>query len=150
MDTKEFTVFYGNKGVTTVRAGKAERSSNLFGSNKSLSADLALELTVTAIVVVYVLMRGTAYRAYGIFGNSPAITALNRSDILLVFPEVVFEKEPIVLLDECFDDWKFVYTEFLILWRVGIFESPLFQRDISADKVKKPADLLMLVLNKLK
>jgi len=33
---------------------------------------------------------------------------------------------------------------------VGIIKSPLPERDISADKIQKPADLLMLVLNKLK
>ena len=136
--------------MTTVRAGKADWSSNLFRSNESLSADLALELTVTAIIVVDVLMRGTANRAYRIFRNGSAITALNRFEFLFVFPEVVFKEKPVVLFDESFDDRKSVHGEFLIFRRVGIIESPLFQRDISADKVNKPADLFMLVLNKLK
>ena len=32
---------------------------------------------------------------------------------------------------------------------MGIIESPLFERDISTDKVNKPANLFMLVLNKV-
>ena len=45
---------------------------------------------------------------------------------------------------------EFINLEFLIFRRMGIIKSPLLKRNISADKVKKPADLFMLVLNKLK
>ena len=48
------------------------------------------------------------------------------------------------------DFWKLINLEFLILWRVGIIKSPLLERDVSTDKVNKPADLFMLVLNELK
>jgi len=36
----------------------------------------------------------------------------------------------------------------LIFGRMGVIEDPLLKGNISADKIKKPADLFMLVLNK--
>ena len=46
-----------------------------------------------------------------------------------------------------FDDWKFVREELLILRAVDLIMSRLLERDISADKVNKPADLAILFLN---
>ena len=96
------------------------------------------------------MMRGTAQRTFGILRDSPAITALYRFEFYLVFPVIVFKKELPVLFEESFDNREFINSVFLILRRMRIFVSPLLERDISADKVKKPADLLMLVLNILK
>ena len=48
---------------------------------------------------------------------------------------------------------KPIHFEFLIFRGMGIVESPLFERDISADKVNQPAVLqikLMTKLNKIK
>ncbi len=45
---------------------------------------------------------------------------------------------------------KLINLEFLILWRMGIVKCPLLERNISTDKVKKPVDLFLLVLNELK
>ena len=42
---------------------------------------------------------------------------------------------PVPLMLNDLDFWKFVYFELLIFWRMGIVESPLLERDISADKV---------------
>jgi hypothetical protein len=40
-----------------------------------------------------------------------------------------------VLFDKGFNDRKFINFEFLIFGRMRIIESPLFKRDISADKI---------------
>ena len=52
-----------------------------------------------------------------------------------------------VLLDERFDDRQLVCKELLILRAVDLIMSPLLERDISADKENKPADLAILFLN---
>jgi hypothetical protein len=57
---------------------------------------------------------------------------------------------PIPILFVRDDFGKLIYFEFLILWRMGIIKSPLPERDISANKVNKPTNLFMLVLNELK
>ena len=52
--------------MTTVRALKFERGHHFLPGNKGLPADLALELTAAARVVINILMGCAAKRAYGI------------------------------------------------------------------------------------
>ena len=73
--------------------------------------------------------------ADGIFRNGFTITALNWFDRLTVFPLVVLKKELPVLFDKGFDDRKLIDFKFLIFWRMGIIKSPLFERNISANKI---------------
>ena len=51
---------------------------------------------------------------------------------------------PVLLIG--FDDRKFIHFELLILGRMGIFKSPLLERNISADKVNQPAVLLIKLM----
>ena len=69
-----------------------------------------------------------------------------RGDIFLPFEvrNVVFVI-PFFVIDYF---WELINLEFLIFGRMGIIEDPLLKGNISADKIKKPADLFMLVLNK--
>ena len=53
----------------------------------------------------------------------------------MMLPHIVFKEELPVLFDKGFNDRKFIYFEFLIFGRMGIIERPLFERDISADKI---------------
>ena len=56
--------------------------------------------------------------------------------ILTPYPAIKVRNEemPVPLMLNDLDFWKFVYFELLIFWRMGIVESPLLERDISADK----------------
>ena len=150
MDPKKFTVFLSHEGIAAVRTGETKWSGNIFAGREGLSTDLTLKLTIAAIVIVNVMMRRTTKRAYSVFWNGFTVTALNRFYRFTILPLIVFKKELPVLFDKGLDDRKLVNLKFLILGRVRIIKSPLFKRNISADKVNKPANLLMLVLNKLK
>ena len=134
--------------MSAVRAQKSHGSSHRITGGECLSADFALILSVTAVVVIDEMMRCTTQRAYCIYRNTFPVSALYRFQGFVVLPLIVFKKELPVLFDEGFDDGKFIHFKLLIFWRMRIIKSPLFERNISADKVKKPADLLMLVLNK--
>lgn len=57
METEEFTAFLGNESMSTVKAGKAKRSGNIFAGGKSLVTDFTLVLAIGTIVVVEVMMR---------------------------------------------------------------------------------------------
>ena len=59
MYAEELTVFLGNEGISAVRAGKAKRCCNDFAGTEGLTADFALILTVTAIVVIDEMVWGT-------------------------------------------------------------------------------------------
>lgn len=76
-----------------------------------------------------------AQRAYGIIRDGFSVPALNGLQGLMIFPLIVFKEELPVLFDKGFNDRKFIYFEFLIFGRMGIIERPLFERDISADKI---------------
>lgn len=130
-----------------MRTGKAKRCCNDFAGAEGLTTDFTLVLTITTIIVVNVVMWSPTQRADGIFRNGFTITALNWFDRLAILPLIVFKKELPVLPDKSFNDRKLINLKFLILWRMGVIESPLFERNISADKVKQPAVLLVKVLN---
>ena len=83
----------------------------------------------------YIALNSTKYRANGL------VVAL------LVVRDKAF---PVPVLLIGYDFGKFINLKLLVLWRMGIIESPLLKWDISADKVNKPANLFMLVLNELK
>ena len=135
MYTEKFTVFLRYKSFPTMRADKTKRCSYFFSRGESLATDLALVLTIATIVVVDELMRSTAKRTHGIFRNGFAVTTLNWLHGFTILPMIVFEKEFPILFDESFDNRKLIDFEFLVLRRMGIFKSPLFKRNISADKV---------------
>lgn len=48
------------------------------------------------------------------------------------------------------DFGEFINFELLVLGRMRILKSPLAKWNVSTDKVEKPANLFMLVLNELK
>ena len=68
-------------------------------------------------------------------GNHETGDLVFSHDFLGLLPFVVFEKELPILFDERFYDWKLVDFELLVLWRMGIIESPVFKRNISANKI---------------
>lgn len=75
-------------------------------------------------------------------------SAADRTDLLTITFFKVREQFFISpVLSEVGDKREFINLELLVLWGVGIIKSPLFQRDISADKVNQPAVLLVKVLN---
>ena len=135
MEDEVLSLFFSDEGVSAVRADKADGGRDLFAGNESLAADFALVLPVAAVIIVDVMMRGATERTDDIFRDRSAITSLDGFDGSAILPEIVFEKELPVLFDESFDDREFVDLEFLILRRVGIVKIPLFERNVSADKI---------------
>ena len=152
MDTEVFAVFDRLECMPAVRALELERGNHFFSGHKGLSADLALKLSAAAGVIVDMLVWCTAERAYGIRGNRArfAFVRLDWFYGFAVAETVVLVPEQPVLLDERLDNRQLIRKELLIFWAVEFIMSPLFERDISADKKNKPADLLILFLNNVK
>ena len=138
-----------DKGIAAMGACKAGRRGDRFTGAEGLSADLALVLAVSPIVVVDEMVRGATQRTDGIFGNGPAITASYWFEGFAILPLVVFQKELPVLLVKGLDEREFIHFEFLIFRGMGIIKSPLLEGDISAYEVDQPVVLLVEVLNKL-
>ena len=135
--------------MTAVRALKFKWSCHFFTVDKGLTADFAFELSTATSIIVDVLMGSSTKRTYGLLRNGAGLTLLSfdRFHGFAITEQVVFVPESPVLFDEGFDDRKLISEEFLVLRTVDFIMSPLFQRNISADKENKPADLLILFLN---
>ena len=92
--------------MTTVRALKSERGHHFLPGNKGLPADLALELTAAARVVINILMGCAAKRAYGICWDCTllAFVRLDRFYGFAIAETIVFVPELPVLLEERLDN----------------------------------------------
>ena len=115
-------------------------------------ADLAQNLAFLPAVVPHeIVHRGVTGRAGTMFWNITIAMPKNRLNVFVITLFVVGKEifpVPVLLIGDDFR--KLINLEFLILWGMGIIKSPLLERDISTNKVNKPADLFMLVLNELK
>jgi len=100
-------------------------------------ADLAQHLAFFLSIIPHeIVNRSITYGAGTVFRNITFHTSEYRSDGFVVSLLVVRNKispVPILLIGN--DFWKFINLEFLILGRMGIVESPLFEWDVSTDKV---------------
>ena len=133
--------------MPAVRAHEADRQSDDLPGDEGLPTDLALVLSVAAIVIIEIVVGSAAERKEGILRDGFPVTALDRSEGFAILPAVVFQEELPVLFDEGFDNREAVSGKLLVFRGMGIIEGPLLERDISADKVQKPANGFKLLLN---
>jgi hypothetical protein len=148
------TVFLVTEVVIAMRAlqNGSFGEAVIFCWRKKSLADFAQNLAFLFAVVPRQIIHGSiTCRAGTVFRDIAFYTAEYRLDGFVVTLFVVRNKIfPIPILFIRDDFGKLIYLEFLILWRMGIIKSPLPERNISANKVNKPANLFMLVLNELK
>ena len=120
----------------------------VFVRRKVCIAYLAFKLSGFAVITVKIRLRGSAGRAGAVLWDVAFFAAGDRFYLNIVpMFKVRNEEAPVPFLLDNLDLWKFIDLELLILWRMGIIESPLLERDISADKVYQPAVLLVKILN---
>ena len=149
VDDKVFPVFFGNKGISTVRAAQLHGREAAF-RRKPGRTDLAEELAFGAVILVKERFRGVTARAGAVVRDIAFRASADGTDFLAIAFLVVRDKlfvSPV--LAEVGDQREFINLELLVLRGMGIIESPLFERDISADEVDKPAVLAIKVLNYL-
>ena len=115
-------------------------------------ADLAQNLAfLFAIVPHEIVHRGITCRTGTVFWNITLHPSEYWTYGFMITPLVIRDEIlPVPILFVGYDFRKLVNLEFLILWRIGIIKSPLLEGNVSTDKVNKPANLFMLVLNELK
>ena len=114
--------------------------------------DLAQKLAFFPSIVPHeIVHRGVTGRAGTVLRDITLYSAEYRTygfviALLVIRDEIL----PVPVLLIGYDFRKLINLELLVLRRMGIIKSPLLERDVSTDKVNKPADLFMLVLNVLK
>ena len=136
VDDKVFPVFFGNKGISTVRAAQLHGREAAFSRRKPGSTNFTEELSFGAVILVKKLFRGVTTWAGAVVRDIAFRAAADRADFLAIALFVVWDEffvSPV--LAEVGDQREFINLELLVLRGMGIVESPLFERDISADEV---------------
>lgn len=131
-----FPVFLWNKGIAAMRAAQLNRRKTAIRRGEPGGTDLAEKLPFGTVVPVEKRLRGITTWAGAIVRDVTGRTAADRTDLLAITLFVVREKffvSPV--LAEVGDQREFINLEFLVFRRMGIIKSPLFEWDVSADKI---------------
>ncbi len=104
VQAKKLTVFFRDEGMSAAGADKTDRSGDKVPGNEGLSADFTLVLAVAAVVIIEIVMRGTAEGADDIIWYGGSIASLDRLNCFTIFQEIVFKKGLPVLLNEGLDN----------------------------------------------
>lgn len=115
MDPEAGTFLDWNEGVTAVRAFVLHRFCVDAAIDESGAADLALILTLAAVVVIEVIVRSTADRTDFVCGDRTAVAAPDRLDPLAIPMFVVSNEEAPVLLMVLDDQRELVDLKLLVL-----------------------------------
>ena len=148
MDDEVFAVFFMYQRMGTVGAfeGKFPGETVLF-RRKACSTNFTQQLSGFSVVTVQVRLGGLAGRAGAMLRDIALRAAADRLNGFSVFPRIVaIEILPIPGLVIGDDLWQLINLEFLVLGGMGIVESPLLERDVSADKMNQPTVLLIKLM----
>ena len=143
-----FPVLFGDEGMPAVRTAQLQGREAALGRREPGGTNFAEKLPFGAVIPVEkrlgsltagtgTVIRDVAFRAAADRTDLLAITFIKVRDEIFISP----------VLTEVSDQREFISFELLVLGRVGIIESQLLERDISANEVNKPAVLLVKILN---
>ena len=150
MDDEMFSVLFGNKSVPTVRTAEFHEGKPVFLRRELCIAYFAEKLPFGAIIPVKVRFGSITPGTAAVFGDITLGAPSDGFDCLpIAFFEVGDQFSVGPVLTEIRDERKLINLIFLIFRRMGIVKSPLFQRDVSADKSKKTTNSFLLCLNNL-
>ena len=136
MEDKVSAFFFGDEGISTVRAAQLYGRESAFGRRKPCGTDLTEELPFGTVILVKegfwcmtagagAAIRDIAFRA-----------AADRADFFTIAFLVIREEVFVVpVLTEVGNEREFVDLELLVFWGMGIIKSPLLEGDVSADEV---------------
>lgn len=148
VDDKVFPVFFGNEGISTVRAAQLHGREAAFSWRKPGRTDLTEELSFGAVIPIKERLWGiTAWAGAAVRGIAFRAAADGPDLFVITFFEVGDEFFVSPVLAEIGDQREFIDLEFLVLWGMGIVKSPLLEGNISADEIDQPAVLLIKILN---
>ena len=138
MNNKVFAILLVNKRMRAMGASQDDFVGELINNGLRFSAaDFAHKLIVRAVVLVKIVFWCVTIGTGGIIGNITNRAAFDRLNIIVVTPLDIFNKvfvKPNLTLD---DQWRLIDFKLLILRRMRIIESPLFERDVFTNKITK-------------
>ena len=141
-------LFLWDEGVAAVRAAQLHGREAAFSRGEPGVTDLAQHLPFGAVVFVEVGHGCVTAGTGAVLWNVALRAAVYGTDLFAIAFFDVGDEFPVSpSLPEVGDEGELVNLELLVFWGMGIVKSPLFKRDISADKINQPAVLLVKRLN---
>ena len=131
-----------------MRTAQFHRGESTFIRGESCVTDFTEKLSLGTVIFVQKGFWGITSWAGASIRNITFGAAADRVEFFAI-AFFVIRNELLIspVLVEVGDERKFVNLELLIFWGMGIIKSPLFERNVSAYKVNKPAVLLVKILN---
>lgn len=131
-----FPVLLWNQGVSTMWAAQLHGRETVFFRGELCVTDFAQALAFGTVIFIEEDFRGAAPGTGTVIRDMAFGTAVYRLDFFtiafLVVRDEVFVSP---LLFEISYEREFINFELLVFGGVGIIKSPLFERDVSADKI---------------
>ena len=133
---KELSVLFRDQSIPAVRAAQLYRREAVLLLGELRVTDFAGELPFGAVVLVKIRRWSLTAGAGTFFRDITFGLTFDGTDFFAV---ALFEVRDQIfigpVLTEIRDQRKFINLVFLIFWGMGIIKRPLFERDISADKI---------------
>lgn len=137
MEDEVFPFLLSHKRIAAVRAAKGKLlGETVFSGREVRTTDLTAKLPCFAVVAVEIRFRSTAGRATAVIGDVTGFAPDDGPDILIIAMLEVRDEElpvPVMLVEQ--DPWKFINLELLVFRGMGVIKRPLFEWDVSADKI---------------
>ena len=136
MQDKKLPVLFGDEGIPTVGAAQFYRRESVILQGELRTADFAGQLTFGAVVLVKILLWSLTAWTGTVIGDvtfGPTFEGTDLFAVLLLKERDQFLISPV--LTEIRDQRKFINLVFLIFGGMGVIKRPLFERDVSADKI---------------
>lgn len=151
MDNEVFPVFLWGQRMKAVGASQGVG----FGKAAPFRAEqggayFAHDLVFGTVVFIKIWFGSIAARTGAAIVYIALRTAFDRLYCFAVPPLDVWDVFPVIPWFIVDGFGKFVYLEFLVFRGVRVIESPLSERDVSANEVKKLADNFVLTIDVLK
>ena len=132
-----FAFLFGIERVPAMRTSKFQRRKAIVLWRKFGIADFTKNLTFRTIVFIEKWFRCITARTGTMLGNIAFGTSMNGLNFLTIAFFIVRKKVFVIpTLSKISEERKLVYFVFLIAWRVRVIKCPLFEREISTNKLK--------------
>ena len=137
MQDEVFSFFFCHESLPAMRAAKRKLFRKaVFLRGEVGAADLTTELPGFAVVAVEKRFGCTTGRTTAVIGDAAGFPPGDRSDLLAVTMLKVRDQElPVPLMLMELDPGEFIDLKFLVFRGMGIIKCPLFEWDVSADKI---------------
>ena len=136
MQDKKLPVLFGDESIPAVRAAQLYRREAVILLGELRVTDLTGELSLTAVVLVKILLWSLTTGTGTVIGDVTFGPPFDGTDLLFVtFFKVRDQFLISPVLTEIGDQREFINLVLLVFRGMGVIKRPLFEWDISADKI---------------